>query len=47
MDKAVLDLTIEGLVKIFIGGESRGNFPRQSHNRSKVRTKKVEHIFEE
>lgn len=47
MDKAVLELTIEGLVKFFIGDESRGSCPRLSHRRGKVRTKEVEHIFEE
>lgn len=42
-----MELSIEGLVELFIGSESRGNCPRLSHSRSKVRTKKVEHIFEE
>lgn len=47
MDKVVLELTIEGLVKLFIGDESTESCPRLSHRRGKVRTKKVEHIFEE
>lgn len=42
-----MKLTTEGLVKLFIGGVRRGNCPRLSHNRSKMRTKKVEHKFEE
>lgn len=47
MDKVVLKLPMERLVKLFTGGESEGNCPRLRHSRSKVRTKKMEHAFEE
>lgn len=41
MEEVAFELTTEGLVKLFIGSESRENYSRLSHSMSKDKSKKM------